>query len=57
MIIVDAMKNISDDVEITKESVINGIKKMDSYNLLGFIVDFNLENGHAYGKDVSLIEG
>jgi branched-chain amino acid transport system substrate-binding protein len=57
MIIVDAMKNIPEDIALTKENIIKAIQKMDLYNLHGFVVDFNSENRHAYGSDVSLIKG
>lgn len=42
---------------ITKEQIIQTIEAMKNYNLAGFMVNFNPENRHAFGSNISIIKG
>jgi len=54
-IIVDALKKI--DGPITQEKIIEHIQAMQKYNLNGFTVNFNDQNRHAFGEEISIIKG
>lgn len=54
-IIIDAIQSISG--QITKEKIINAIENMQKHSIGGFEVNFDPNNRHAFGQEISIIKG